>query len=43
LADLKKQKATLDVVRENFENLLLSSAPELEEKKRKERGTEVLL
>jgi hypothetical protein len=40
LADLKKQKATLDVVRENFENLLLSSSPELEEKKRKDRGAE---
>jgi hypothetical protein len=43
LADLKKQKATLDVVRENFENLLMTSAPELEEKKRKERGAEEVL
>jgi hypothetical protein len=40
LANLKKQKATLDVVRENFENLLMTSAPELEEKKRKDRGAE---
>jgi hypothetical protein len=43
LADLKKQKATLDVVRENFENLLMTSAPELEEKKHKERGAEEML
>jgi hypothetical protein len=43
LADLKKKKATLDVVRENFENLLMTTAPELEEKKRKVRGTEEML